>query len=286
MARPLTLTQARKAAWRGQPDVAIPALEAFAASGDHAASASLAELLAFSGRWSEVIVQAGRLVENPGAVYAGNVFIDMIGLLGRAGHETAQWNQVYQAAEAAWDKIDQIEERAHLRHQHLTILGGLKNYALRSGQAPHELIRVFGVKFGFTQADGDTAYEKAVHEAAHNNKDLHDNPAKLKVYLFGIAIGSNQTNDAVRMYEAGDMPANFDCAVKVAQIFVGRAEMERAWQVLWDHMSLWWPVDKAQVAPVVLLTDGALFPLLSRERCEQVLALPRGPEAQKAAVKS
>lgn len=286
MARPLTLTQARKAAWRGQPGVAIPALEAFAASGDNAASASLAELLAFGGRWSEVIVQAGRLIENPGAVYAGNVFNDMIGLLGRAGHETAQWNQVYQAAEAAWNKIDQIEERAHVRHRHLTILDGLKNYALRSGEAPHELIRVFGVKFGFTQADQDAAYEKAVHKATHDNKDLRDNPAKLKAYLFGIAINSNQTDDVVRMYESGDMPANFDYAVKVARIFVGRAETERAWQVLWDHMSLWWPVDKAQVAPVVLLTDGELFPLMSRERCEQVLTLPRGPEAQKTEAKN
>lgn len=88
MARKLTLNQARAAARRGETNLAISSLQGFADKGDAAASASLAELLAFRGRWEDVIVHAGRLAANPGTVYAGNVFDDMIGLLGRAGQET------------------------------------------------------------------------------------------------------------------------------------------------------------------------------------------------------
>ena len=279
MARKLTLNQARRAALRGQTETAIPALQGFADAGDAAASASLAELLAFQGRWEEVIHHAARLIENPTAVYAGNVFIDMIRLLGRAGHETGQWQKIVDAAASAWDKTDRTEDRVHIRNQHFKILETLKGYALRCGEAPHELIRVFGVDFGYTQADLDASYKNAVHEATHNNDKLRQDPIKLTAYLFAIAMNTNQSDEALKIYRAGEMPANFNNAVYIAQLLGERGDLEGGWQVLWNHMSLWRPVDKAQVAPVILLTDPKLKILLSQERCEQVLARPRGPEA-------
>ena len=279
MARKLTLNQARRAALHGQTEIAIQALQSFADAGDAAASASLAELFAFQGRWKEVILHAGRLIENPTVAYAGNVFNDMICLLGRAGHETGQWQQIAEAAASAWDKTDKTEERVHVRNRHFRILEALKGYVLRNGEAPHELIRIFGNPSSAAQADRDVRYKAAVYEATHNNQELRQNVAELNAYLFAIAINSNQPDDALKIYDAGNMPANFDYAVHLAKILARRGDIERGWEVLWSHMSLWWPVDKAQVAPVILLTDPQLKTLLSQERCDQILALPRGPEA-------
>ena len=283
MARKLTLNGARQTALRGQPDIAIQALRRFADAGDAAASASLAELLAFRGCWEEVILHAGRLIENPTSVYAGNVFNDMICLLGRAGHETGQWQQIADAAASAWEKTDRTEERVHVRNRHFRILETLKGYALRRGKAPHELIRVFGNPFSATQADRDARYKAAVYEATYNNQEISQSAAKLTAYLFAIAINSNQSEDAIKIYDAGNMPANFDYAVHLARMLVEGGNLEGGWQVLWNHMSLWWPVDKAQVAPVILLTDPKLKTLLDQDRCDQILALPRGPEAAKIA---
>lgn len=279
MTRKLTLNQARRTALQGQTDIAMQALQSFADAGDAAASASLAELFAFRGCWEEVILHAGRLIENPTAVYAGNVFNDMICLLGRAGHETGQWQQIADAAVSAWEKTDRTEDRVHIRDPHLEILDNLKSYAAGQGEAPHNLPLVFGIGSHFTQADRDASYKNAVHEATHNNDKLRHDPVKLTAYLFAIAINLNQSDDALNIYRAGEMPANFDNAVHIAQLLAERGDLGGSGQVLWNHMSLWWPVDKAQVAPVILLTNPKLKTLLNTDRCEQVLALPRGPES-------
>lgn len=76
-------------------------LREIAAGGEHAACASLAELLAFKGEWNELIPNAARLIAHSDTVYAGNIFDDMIRLLGRAGHETGRWLDIEEAARAA-----------------------------------------------------------------------------------------------------------------------------------------------------------------------------------------
>lgn len=79
------------------------------------------------------------------------------------------------------------------------------------------------------------------------------------------------------------MLRSFNNAVHIARLLAERGDLEGGWQALWNHMSLRWPTDKAQVAPVILLTDPKLKTLLHQERCDQILALPRGLEAAKIA---
>ena len=50
---------------------------------------------------------------------------------------------------------------------------------------------------------------------------------------------------------------------------------KRAWEVLESRLTRWYPVDAAQVLPVVLVTDALLAPLMTRERAELVLRTPR-----------
>ncbi len=73
--KPVSVKKAQAAARSGQTEVALQSLENFAANGDDSAASSLAELYAFLGDWDKVIEKAGRLLANPGAVYAGNVLL-------------------------------------------------------------------------------------------------------------------------------------------------------------------------------------------------------------------
>jgi hypothetical protein len=81
--KPKTRKQAVEAALRGDIDVALDVLLALHAAGDAAASASAAEILAFQGRWDEMVPCAKALLANPRAVYAGNVIDDMKALVNR-----------------------------------------------------------------------------------------------------------------------------------------------------------------------------------------------------------
>ena len=189
MSRPLSLLeQARRAALRGEVDPALAALRALAATGDDGASASLAELLAFRGEWEELIAHAGRLVANPGAVFSGDVFDDMVRLLGRAGHETGEWRRIGEAADAAARQVERTVDRPHLRHRYATILTVLRKYAARRGAPPHELVRVFGPERPPASPElCARQHRAAVDHVLDYRPDLEGDPDALAVHLFALA---------------------------------------------------------------------------------------------------
>jgi hypothetical protein len=287
------LTEARQAARRGAVEVALPALRQLAVRGDDAACAWLAELLGFRAAWEECIPNDGRLIANPGAVYAGNVFDDMVRLLGRAGHETGQWAAIARIAVEARRQIDRTISRPHLRTRYFRILDHLRAYAHRRGTPPHELIAIFqppawSVLLRRAVAPEsprtrEVAYRDAVENVFRYRPDLRDDPDALAMHHFALAQTFDQDDVALRLYDAHGEVLSFDNAVHVARVRARRGEHGRAWEILRAKVSRWWPVDAAQVAPVVLLTDEHLRLLMSRERCELVLASARGPEAQDSA---
>jgi len=77
--------QAVTAALAGDIATALPALLALHASGDAAASAGAAEILAFQGKWKEMAPCAKAVLANPDAVHTSNVLDDMKALLASMG---------------------------------------------------------------------------------------------------------------------------------------------------------------------------------------------------------
>ncbi len=98
--------RARTEALGGNVETALPVLARHAEAGDDGAAASAAELSAYLWRWDEVIGQAARLIANPYAVYAGNVFHELVLLLGRAGHQTGDWRAIARVADAASERVE------------------------------------------------------------------------------------------------------------------------------------------------------------------------------------
>lgn len=280
-----TVKKAREAALRGETGPALEALRDFASKGDDSAAASFAELAAFRGDWSGVIPHAGRLAANPGAVYAGNVFDDMIRLLGRAGHETSRWDLVGKAAESARQSVEKSAGAENARVRALRILDGLKAYAGRRGAAPHELVAVFGEPGGPKREPHkeEAAYRDAVDNAHVHRPDLKGKPDKLARHHFALAVTFGREDDAIRVYgeHAAKPSFAFDAAAHVAKLLARRGKPDEAWQAVSAKLPMWWPVDQAQVAPVVLLVDEDLRAIMSPERREAVLATPRGTAAQK-----
>lgn len=299
--KPVSVKKAQAAARSGQTELALESLEAFASKGDDAAASSLAELHAFLGQWDKVISNAGRLIANPGAVYAGNVFNDMIQLLGRAGHRSGEWSRIIEAVESARkangsrfaelrreakDKIHQdIYEQTENRNE--KVFCNLIEYAKRQGAPPHELLAIFGVSIGNdrrSEAEKRAWYESVVKNAETIRPDLKKNPQAKVEYFFSLAKGDLE-DEALRLYEAHgkDFVMAWQSAEYVAPVYLRRRNAEAAWTAIEANLKNWWPVDLAQVAPLVLLTNEHLETLMTPERCQRVLSTPRGPEGAKMA---
>jgi hypothetical protein len=298
--RPVSAKKAQAAARSGQTELALESLETFAAKGDDSAAASLAELYAFLGQWDKVIANAGRLIANPEAVYAGNVFNDMIQLLGRAGHRSGVWPRVVEVVEAASKAnarrfADQRRDAKDKIHRDILknsaernekVFRNLIEYARRQGKPPHELLAIFGVRIGMddrSEQERKAWYEDAMKIADSIRPDLKTNPQAKMEHFFSLAKGTLE-DEALRLYEAhgkGFLMA-WQAAEYVAPIYVRRGDPAAAWAAIESNLKNWWPVDHAQVAPLVLLTNEYLETLMTPERCQLVLSTPRGPEGAKA----
>lgn len=299
--KPVSAKKAQAAARGGQTALALESLESFAANGDDAAAASLAELYAFLGQWDKVISNAGRLIANPRAVYAGNVFDDMIQLLGRAGHRSKNWARIIEVVEAASkanalrfeklrretkDKIQKgIYDQGEDRNE--KIFRNLIQYSKRQGKQPHELLAIFGVRGcmdDMNEQERRAWYENATKNVDSIRPDLKKNPSAKMEHFFSLAKGVLE-DEALKLYEAHgkNFGMAWQAAEYIAPIYVRRGNPDAAWRVIESKLKHWWPVDNAQVAPLVLLTNEHLEYLMTPEHCQLVLSTPRGPEGANAA---
>ncbi len=212
-----TRKQAVAAALRGEIAAALDVLLARHRDGDAAASASAAEILAFQGRWDEMVPCAKAVLAHPDAVYAGNVIDDMTALLA----------------------------------------------ATRRRPKPPRPQRAERARFT----------EALVH--ARTMKRLRGKPLELAQHCFALAVAFHVDDEIIARWDPEHPYLHFDEATEVARALVRREQPARAWAILESRLGRWYPVDTAQVLPVVLLVDPWLAPLLTRARADLVLRTPR-----------
>ncbi|MBL8619997.1 MAG: hypothetical protein JNK64_01810 [Myxococcales bacterium] len=248
-ARPRTLAQATAAAWRGEPEVAREVLVALAAAGDHAAAAAAAELFAFAGAWREVVPLATALVGHPDAVRTGNVFTDQCRLLRRAARELDDPGVITRAAAVV-----------------PAAMAARRDACLR---------RDLDVDARDADPAAAAAFAAAVATAT-SGKRFAGKPAELARHCFALAAAYRLDGELIARWEPGLPALGFDQAVDVARAHARRGDGEAAWAVIAPRLGQWHPLDVAQVAPVILLVDRWLGPIMTPARCAHVLATPRG----------
>ena len=285
------LQQARAAARRGETHAAIGALRSLAAGGDVAACPSLAELLAFQGEWDEVIPNAGRLIANPSAAYAANVFDDMVRLLGRAGHETGRWEDIGRYARDAAANVKRTTNAPHQLNRYVTILDRLGSYARGRGSIPflkrladrtqgrdvpeHELITLWKKPEELSLAERKKRVDNATANVFELRPDLKDKPHDLHRHLFGLAKFYDLPEQALERYSAHPQDMSFTDAVYVGRYMATHCKTDEAWKLIQEKLPDWIADDPAQVAPVVLIVDRDLQDMMTLERCTEVLRTAR-----------
>lgn len=247
--KPKNVKQATQLARQGSPDAALEALLELAAAGEVAASASAAELLAFQGQWAAMVPHATALLARPTAVYAGNVFTDMAGLIRRAARELNDPSIIDAAAKV-------IPPGMEMRRDAVLLKDAISPSAM---PGPADV----------------ASFEKAVAES-ETGKRFKGKPLELARHCFALAVAFKCEDEVLKRWKPQELQLPFDHAVTVARIQARRGDAAKAWQTLQAQLTQWWPLDAAQVAPVILLTDPWLSPLMTPARCREVLETPRG----------
>lgn len=265
---------ARIEALRGNVETALPVLAQHAEAGDDGAAASAAELSAYLWRWSDVIAQAARLIANPFAVYAGNVFDEFVLLLGRAGRETGDWRAIAHAADAASQRVEadlqtnpwgfpktKIEGAQRL----LLILSQLGEYALREGRIGlHSDWNIFRPKAQIPRLD--------LFDAAMKSKwNQGCSPERRLVF----ACMYHLDDEMIRLFDQMGGQVRLDHAVSIAKAFLRRGDHDMAWRTVRAHWAEWAPVDRAQTTPLVFLIDEDFAGLVTQGRAMELVHMPR-----------
>lgn len=237
---------------RGNTDAALVALRALSDE-TAAAAAAVAEIEAFRGNWQAAAEFATRLLARPDEVYAANIFEDCAAIVRRAAHELRSPRLIDEAV-AAVPKAPRYDamSAAVLRRSY---------YESRERD----------------RKTNAAAFAKALAEAPTLPR-LKGKPDELRRHCFALAASFHVDAEIMARWDAAFDKLTFDSAILAAQAFMRAGRPKDAWSAISSRR--YWPVEKSQVAPVVLVVDPLLIPLMTPTNCEWILSTPRGPEAE------
>lgn len=250
--------QAVQAAMRGETDAALAFLLPRAQKHDFAACSTAIQLLAFRGRWRELVPLAMTVVATAPEASAGrdncNIACD---LLRRAATELKD-RSIVTTAMAKLPRSAKAEGTRHLRGE---VRDDVKKPTAK------------------TRADFAEHASSPKTEARFRGK-----PKDRAAHLMALAhLHYGLEDEQLALWDPSNEELGFREASWIAQILARRGDAKKAWHVLSTRLARWWPSTIWDVAPVELLTDADLAPLMTRERCELVLTTVRGDEATDAA---
>jgi hypothetical protein len=259
--------QALEALRAGDTSIAPAAFHAFEEQGEGQASVALAVLAAYSGRWDEAIVHAGRAFAKPGSIYAGNVWWDdMQTLLIRAARVTGSFDAALKAVPTKAPFANGTDIYKTVREK----LSAAKKGASTSDPA---------------DPPDPAGYAKYVAEQEADKKWAKWSAGERVRKRFYLAANCGMWDEAIGAWKSRPKALHFNHSVRLAPVLHARGESDRAWEVLASTLYSWTEVDGAQITPYQLLEDD-LWPIMSPERLAHVLASPRGATCWNAMFKA
>ncbi|MFD9483711.1 SMI1/KNR4 family protein [Streptomyces sp. NPDC059991] len=170
------------------------------------------------------------------------------------------------AAEALAEAVACGRPRAGRLLAQIRVLSGAGDSAEREGAALHD-------PYVAREVMPLSCAEEVRSGRGHDEWFLGRYPEEDRETVAGVLEGIRQGTFA---YEASGA---FGEAVRVARELARRARPEAAWLALLEAAPSWMPLTPDHIAPVGLLADSVLGPLLTPERGRALLATPRGAAA-------
>lgn len=250
----------------------VSVMERIASAGNGGAAASLAQIRAFEGRWSEAVdlsIQALRTNDFE-QLSTANIRTDLIDVLGRAMLESNRFSDVISFCKESLRQCETAGEAAPL-------FKGLLAYAGRNGAPPH----YFWSAKDWVKFEGEQAYLDALEAHLVHWPKVRKNPEQLRAKELLYAVSCGHQDKAIELWEENGTTIQgllFDASLlMIAKAYINKGKPDTAWEVLSKHLDYWLPVDGCQVLPVALIADYQLRTLMTPERCDFLLKADKTP---------
>jgi len=277
---------AQQTALKGDADGAVKQLTALLESGKAGAAAPLAEIAAFRRRWPEVLRLAFTFMRDPTEGGVRNSLDAMVNLVAVVGFETGGWSDIHGEVVAIRKYLLSKKELKEYANEDEGGAGFKQLIDLAKSKGKAEYVWDWSCYTEDDEKTRDAAAEAAIAAqlAKHAKKKIFKDDADRRQAMLALAGAHLSYKTTVRLYdeEGADDLITFGSAAFVVTSLAraGRAKDMR--KMVEKAVNVWWPVDDLQVAPVDLMTDPDVRPLMTPELCAQVLRMPRGPEGPAA----
>jgi len=274
MARRSPIELAQETALRGDTDDAVAQLTKLVGPKNLGAAAALAEIEAFRGQWPELLRHEFAFMHRPDSVYAGNVFADARNLVALAGVKTGAWSEIEKQTKAIRDELfakPRLKKYVDGTSRDASGMDQLIEFARSKGKSafPWDL-------------NSDGLSEDALTEEWQSGKAYIDSNTKNRTErvgsYFDYICNIRSHRAGIQLFDEFGIKGTefFETHVFVASSLARAKRADEAWKVIEQSLRHWTPVDSAQMAPVLLLIDEGVRPLMTPERCAWVLSTPRG----------
>lgn len=264
MAKLTQLEAAQRKALGGDIGEAEQALAVLVDKGTARAAAALAEIAAYRGRWDDVLGHVETSVAVLDQFETFDVQIDQVTLCALAARKTESWDRAAKIAEIGRRSLGKKGDADLLK-----VLASLAAFAASRGSEDFRLPQ--GAQLG-----GAVRFAEAVAKIEGSKKKFSDSQARAD-HMIALARVYEYHEGAVQVFENDNtLPGIFDNVVFLAAALAKAARPDEAWAAIRGGIGDWWPVEETQIAPVVLLTDASLAPIMTADRCAEILDTPRG----------
>lgn len=266
------LNKARKLAWQGRYQEALPILEEEAAKGDQGAQVSLLYIYAYLLEWDKLLEPLVTVLQaHQESFYAANVFDDGVVLVATIAQKTGKWKEI---AEFFKKRLAKIKYGDRLK----LVLKEMYNYLDKKGKVEKKIFPVVEIEeYNRPPAEEAAHYRDAVDNVLKIKPKFKDPARKdeLESHLFALAEVFHQEEEMLKNYKPANPLFGYEEGLAVARIYAKRGDWTKAWNIIESKITDWYPVDKVQLMPMELILEDVFAPLVTRENCIKLLAAPK-----------
>jgi hypothetical protein len=275
-------SQARDLLLQGSPDEALKLLLPLAKESPNAAL-MLCQVLAFSGDWQGVRELSSELLRKPFELCQYRDAQDVMKLFALSATTLGDWPEAIKAVDELHLFLEELIDTTGEANSYSESFNRFEAYIRSAGRGQRPFKITSPVSFA---AMGEEQYARLL--SLKNNKGKSDKAAatfaeldiasRHDFYLWK-ALYDEDIETALKLYEENaDFVRGLNQAGLIAQLlmsFANDEDDERAWQIIRNQLPGWNQQYYFEIAPIDLLWDEKVRPLMTSARCLELLSTPR-----------
>jgi hypothetical protein len=117
--------------------------------------------------------------------------------------------------------------------------------------------------------------EEIIEQQQKFKPKLNNKEVEKADYILYFLHYNGKTEDFVKVYSKLGKELYAENHQRAAKEYIALGDLKNAQKALMNFVQTWWPVEKMQVVPLILMTHKELLPALDKKFCEEVLKTPK-----------